>query len=76
MNKKLIKIIEKKVGLSLDEIYQMNPVDIARHIEKKMSKKLTYPSELPFIGRGNVLREGIMDSKSINSEIDRIVGIK
>ena len=39
MNKKLIKIIEKKVGLSLDEIYQMNPVDIARHIEKKMSKK-------------------------------------
>jgi hypothetical protein len=76
MNKKLIKIIEKKVGLSLDEIYQMNPVDIARHIEKKMSKKLTYTSEFPFIGRGNVLREGIMDSKSINSAIDKIVGIK
>jgi hypothetical protein len=38
MNKKLIKIIEKKVGLSLDEIYQMNPVDIARHIEKRCPK--------------------------------------
>jgi hypothetical protein len=41
-----------------------------------MSKKLTYTSEFPFIGIVNVLREGIMDSKSINSEIDRIVGIK
>ena len=72
---KFFKIIQKKVGLSLSEINRLNPADINAHIEKQSGKKIEITTEFPFIGRGNVLRNGIVTHDEINREIDKILDI-
>jgi hypothetical protein len=66
--------IASRVGMSIEEIRYRNPVEIAQAIEKKQGKKLSFSSELPFVGRGNVLRDGVITSAEIDREIDRILG--
>lgn len=73
--KQLAKNISKKVGLSMDELNKLDPTEIAVHFEKKHSKKLSFSSAFPFIGRGNVLRDGVITSQNIDKEIDRILGL-
>ena len=75
MIEKIIKNIEHKTGLSIYDIYKLNPIDISRKIEQKTGKELSFSSEFPYIGRGNVLRDGLVEHKQINSEIDSILGI-
>jgi len=69
------KIIEKKVGLSIDEIREMSPTDFSNFIKQKKHKKLSFSSEFPFIGRGNVLRKGIISSDEINKEVDKLINL-
>lgn len=71
----LEQAISRKVGLSIEQLRQTNPVEIAKHIEQKKHKKLSFSSQFPFIGRGNVLRDGVMTSEQINKDIDRILGL-
>ncbi|OGI11428.1 MAG: hypothetical protein A2Y40_09560 [Candidatus Margulisbacteria bacterium GWF2_35_9] len=71
--KKLIKHIESKVGLSLNEIKTNSPYETRKHLEKKNKKQVKFVSAFPFIGRGNVLRDGIKERSSINSEVDKIL---
>jgi hypothetical protein len=74
--KKVLSRIEKKVGLSLKEIDSKNPVEISEFFYRKTGKKLSFSSEFPFIGRGNVLRDGLVSNENLNSDIDKILGIK
>jgi hypothetical protein len=67
--------IAEKVGLSIQEIRQKSPSEIATFIEGKTKKKLTFSSQFPFIGRGNVLRDGVKTSQDIDKDIDRILGL-
>lgn len=67
--------IAEKVGLSIQEIRQKSPAEIAAFIEHKTTRKLTFSSQFPFIGRGNVLRDGVRTSEEINMEVDRILGL-
>lgn len=71
----LEQVIARKVGLNIEQLRQANPVDIAKHIERKTHKKLSFSSQFPFIGRGNVLRDGVVTSDQINKDIDRILGL-
>jgi len=71
----MVKNISKKIGLSVSEVRRKNPVEIASVLEKKHNKQLTFSSEFPFIGRGNVLRDGVVTSDQINQDIDRILKI-
>ncbi len=73
--RKIIANIEQKVGLSIHDINHSDPVKISQIIGAKLNKTLTFSSEFPFIGRGNVLRENIQSSHSINREIDKILGL-
>ena len=75
MFEKLIKNIEKKLGLSIKEIHQLNPVEISQKIEQNTRIGLSFSSEFPYIGRGNVLRDGLQEHKQINNDIDKILGI-
>jgi hypothetical protein len=74
-HKQLSENISKKIGLSMEELKRLNPTEIAFFLEKKHNKKLSFSSEFPFIGRGNVLRDGVVTSEQINKDIDRILGI-
>jgi hypothetical protein len=68
-----IKNIEKKSGLSISEIREKDPCELRKYFEKKFGTKTRFVSEFPFIGRGNVLRDGIIDSDQINEEIDKLL---
>jgi hypothetical protein len=72
---KIMINIEKKVGLSIKKIDDKNPVEISKHIEKMTGNALTFSSEFPFIGRGNILRDGLIESNRINQDIDKILGL-
>ena len=63
------KNAEKIVGLSADEIRKYSPGELRRYLEKRNKKKLSFTTEFPVIGRGNVLRDSIITSK----EIDKIL---
>ena len=67
--------IAEKVGLSIQEIHQKSPEEIAACIESKTKRKLTFSTQFPFIGRGNVLRDGVRTSDEINKDLDRILGL-
>ena len=48
-------IIEKKVGMPIEDIYGSSFGTIDTNIEKKLNKKLQYSFEPGHSGRGNVL---------------------
>lgn len=75
LRRELEDSIAKRVGLTIEEIRAKNPMDIVSAIENKTQRKLTFSSQFPFIGRGNVLRDGVMSSAQINKDIDRILGL-
>jgi len=70
---KFFRIIEKNVGLSLSNIDSLNPTDINAYIEKQNGRKIKIITEFPFVGRGNVLRDGIITHGKIDQEIDKIL---
>jgi len=74
LKEKFFQIVQKNIGLSLSYIDRLNPIDINAHIEKQNGKKIEITSEFPFIGRGNVLRDGIVIHDKIDQEIDKILG--
>jgi len=53
----------------------MSPEAIRKHLTAKTGKPFTISTSFPFIGRGNVLRDGILSSKEIDRDIDRILGL-
>lgn len=69
--------IEKKVventGLSLAQIKDYSPSKFREYLEKKNNKKISFLSAFPVIGRGNVLRDNLISSSQLNSEIDKIL---
>lgn len=69
--------IEKKVventGLSLSQIKDYSPGEFREYLEKKNNKKFSFLSAFPVIGRGNVLRDNLISSSQLNSEIDKIL---
>ena len=67
------KNAEKAVGLSVEDIRRYSPGELRLHLEKKNKKKLSFTTEFPVIGRGNVLRDGIISSEEINKDIDKIL---
>jgi len=75
MFNKIIKNIETKTGLNIFDIYKLNPIEISQKIKQKTGKDLSFSSEFPYIGRGNVLRDGLIEHKQINNDIDSILGI-
>lgn len=56
----------KKAGLSVEEVRTKSPEAIRDHLTKKTGKKFSIISEFPSVGRGNVLRDGIVSSRQID----------
>jgi hypothetical protein len=72
----LNKNIESAVGMSIDEIKSISPEDYRAFMERKNNSKMRYSSEFPSIGRGNILREDLIDGDALNAEIDELLGVK
>jgi hypothetical protein len=67
------KNAEKVVGLSVEDIRNYSPGALRRYLKERNKKKLSFTTEFPVIGRGNVLRDSIVTSEEINKEIDKIL---
>ena len=65
--------VEKVVGLSAEEIRRYSPGELRCYLEKRNKKKLSFTTEFPVIGRGNILRDSIITSEEINKDIDKIL---
>ena len=65
--------IAAKAGLTIDQIRKMPIEDLRTHFELRRGGPLKFVSEFPAIGRGNVLRDGLISSEELNAEIDRIL---
>ena len=67
------KNIENLVGLPVESIRMYSPSELRHHLEQKNKQKISFTSEFPVIGRGNVLRDNIITSEEINRDIDKIL---
>ena len=67
------KSAERATGLPLGQIKSMSPEGFRTYLEQKNKKSFSFTSEFPFVGRGNVLRDSLISSSSLNSEIDEIL---
>ena len=65
--------IEVVTGLTSAQLKDFSPEEFRDFIERKKKKRLTFLSKFPTIGRGNVLRNSLLSSQEINSEIDAIL---
>lgn len=74
LSKKVLAGIERKTGLTTEQIRSFSPEELRLHITKKTNKPFRVTTEFPTIGRGNVLRDGIVSSAEINKDIDELVG--
>ena len=72
---KIMSGIERKTGLTSSEIKNTSPGDLRDYLTRKMHRPFSVTTEFPKIGRGNVLRDGIISSSQINREIDKILGV-
>lgn len=70
---KVVANAAKKAGLTTDQVRSMSPEKIRAHLTRKTGKPFTISTAFPFIGRGNVLRDGIVSSKEIDRDIDRML---
>jgi hypothetical protein len=68
--------VSSTIGLSISDIKYFSPEELRTHLEKRNNRKLTFVSEFPFIGRGNVLRNGIAGTREINRDVDKILGMR
>lgn len=68
-----IKHIEVITGLTSAQLRDFSPEKFRKFIERKKKKPLTFISEFPIIGRGNVLRNSLISTQEINSGIDAIL---
>jgi len=59
--------------LAIKEINKKAPNEMREYFEKKFYSKMSFTSEFPYIGRGNVLRDGLMSNEQIDSEIDKLL---
>ena len=75
LNKKVLLGIERKTGLTSEQIRNISPGELRDYLTKKTKKRFRIITEFPKIGRGNVLRDGITSSVEINRSIDKILGM-
>ena len=67
------KNAETLVGLPAEKIRMLAPDELRAYLEDKNKRKLSFTTEFPVIGRGNVLRDSIITTEEINKAIDKIL---
>ena len=67
------KNAELITGMSASELRDASPEEFREYCEKKSGEGFSFVSEYPSIGRGNVLRDGIVTREELDSEIDRML---
>jgi len=76
MTRELVeKNAELITGMSVDALRDISPEKFRQYCEEKNGKGFIFVSEFPSVGRGNVLRDGIITRDVLDAEIDRMLEI-
>lgn len=76
MTRELVeKNAELITGMSVDALRDISPEKFRQYCEEKNGKSFIFVSEFPSVGRGNVLRDGIITRDVLDAEIDRMLEI-
>ena len=67
--------ISRKTNLTIEQIRNTPLDELRAFLKANNTNSLRVVSEYPAIGRGNVLRDGIVSGSELNSEIDRMLGL-
>jgi hypothetical protein len=65
--------IERLTGLSIAQVRDMGVTELRAYLEKKNGTKQRIVSEYPVIGRGNILRDGLISTEKLNEDVDLIL---
>lgn len=75
LNRKSASNIAKKLGMAAEDFRYKNLTEMVIFMGYKQNKKLSLSSELPFVGRENLLRDGVVTSQNINDNISSTLGL-
>ena len=67
------KSAQNSANLTLEQLKSFSPNKLHVHLSKLKNKIISFISEFPYIGRGNALREELIDTETLNNEIDKIL---
>ena len=70
---KIEQSIERLTGLPITQIRNMGVTELRAYFEKKNGTRQRIVSEYPVVGRGNVLRDGLISTEELNAEVDAIL---
>ena len=73
MRERFEKNAEIITGMTISELRDASPGEFRHYCEIKSGEGFSFVSEYPSIGRGNVLRDGIVTRDALNLDIDRML---
>ena len=71
MNAELLHLIERKTGMSIDQLQAGTISERRSEVEAKFRKPMRLFRLFPFIGRGSVMGEFLLSHADVNKQLDR-----
>ena len=71
MSTELLCLIERKTGMSIDQLQSGTISERRSDIESKCGKPMRLLRLFPFIGRGSVMGEFLLSHAEVNKQLDR-----
>jgi hypothetical protein len=83
LSETIVRAIESEMGKTIREVQEQTLSDRRREVEANhKGRKMIFPVNFPFIGRGNVLRDRVLSHEEIDKQfnealkdIDRALGV-
>ncbi|BBU68001.1 hypothetical protein [Fluviibacter phosphoraccumulans] len=71
MNAELLHLIERKTGMSIDQLQAGTISERRSEVEAKFRKPMRLLRLFPFIGRGSVMGEFLLSHADVNKQLNR-----
>ena len=73
IRERIEKNTELITGIPVSMLKELSPEKFRQYCENRSGRRFEFVSEFPSIGRGNVLRDGIISRDMLDKEIDRML---
>lgn len=70
MSAELLRLIERKTGMSVDKLRSGTISERRLAVEMKFHKPMRLSRLFPFVGRGSVMGEFILSHSEVNKQLD------
>jgi len=71
LSETVVRAIESEMGKTIQEVQEQTLSDRRREVEAKHGgRKMIFPVNFPFIGRGNVLRDQVLSREEVDRQFN------